>query len=127
MLLSVSSLGAKPNCWNCGMSMSEDTQPSPAGLKIIFRPIAELKPDPANPRQHSKKQIRQIAKNIKAFGFNVPVLVDAELKVLAGHGRVLACPEAGIDQVPTVCLDHLTTAQARAFMIADNKLAENAT
>ena len=100
---------------------------SQRSLKIIFRPRAELKPDPANPRQHSKKQIKQIAKSIKAFGFNVPVLVDAELKVLAGHGRVLACREAGINEVPTVCLEHLTPTQARAFMIADNKLAENAT
>ena len=96
-------------------------------LEIIWRPIAELQPDPANPRQHSKKQIKQIAKSIKAFGFNVPVLVDAEFKVLAGHGRVLACREAGIEEVPTVCLEHLTPAQARAFTIADNKLAENAT
>jgi ParB-like chromosome segregation protein Spo0J len=96
-------------------------------LEIIRRPLAELKPDPANPRQHSKKQIKQIAESIKAFGFNVPVLVDTELNVLAGHGLVLACREAGIDEVPTVCLEHLTPAQARAFMIADNKLAENAT
>jgi len=96
-------------------------------LEIIWRPIAELQPDPANPRQHSKKQIKQIAKSIKAFGFNVPVLVDAEFKVLAGHGRVLACREAGIEEVPTVCLERLTPAQARAFTIADNKLAENAT
>src|SRR6516225_8766402 len=97
------------------------------GLKIIFRARAELKPDLANPRQHSKKQIRQIAKSIKEFDFNVPILVDAELNVIAGHGRLLACHELGIDKVPTVCLEHLTPAQARAFMIADNKLAENAT
>src|SRR6516162_11854398 len=108
--------------------MSTNIQASSAdGLKIIRRPLAELKPDPANSRQHSKKQIKQIAKSIKAFGFNVPVLVDAEFKVLAGHGRVLACREAGIEEVPTVCLEHLTPAQARAFTIADNKLAENAT
>ena len=84
-------------------------------LEIIRRPLAELKPDPANPRQHSKKQIKQIAESIKAFGFNVPVLVDTELNVLAGHGLVLACREAGIDEVPTVCLEHLTPAQARAL------------
>ena len=96
-------------------------------LEIIFRGRAELKPDPANPRQHSKKQIRQIAKIINIFGFNVPVLVDADLNVIAGHGRLLACSELGIDEVPTVCLDHLTPAQVRAFRIADNKLTENAT
>jgi len=96
-------------------------------LEIIFRPRAELKPDPANPRQHSRKQIQQIAKSISIFGFNVPVLVDAELNVIAGHGRLLACGELGIDEVPTLRLDHLTPAQARAFRIADNKLTENAT
>jgi ParB-like chromosome segregation protein Spo0J len=96
-------------------------------LQIIFRRLAELKPDPANPRQHSKKQIGQIAKSISNFGFNVPILIDRHGNVIGGHGRVLACDELGIDEVPTVCLDHLTPAQARAFRIADNKLTENAT
>jgi len=96
-------------------------------LEIISYPLAELKSDPANPHRHSKKQIRQIAKSISLFGFNVPVLVDAEGNVIAGDGRLLACDELGIDEVPTVCLDHLTPAQARAFRIADNKLTENAT
>jgi DNA modification methylase len=96
-------------------------------MEIICRPLAALKPVPANPRRHSKKQIQQIAKSVSVFGFNVPVLVDAELNVIAGHGRLLACGELGIDEVPTLCLDHLTPAQARAFRIADNKLTENAT
>ena len=100
---------------------------SQCSLNIISRPRAELKPDPANPRQDSRRQIRQIAKSISTFGFNVPVLVDAELNVIAGHGRLLACGELGIDEVPTLRLDHLTPAQARAFRIADNKLTENAT
>jgi DNA modification methylase len=93
-------------------------------MSIVHRAIDLLKPDPANPRLHSKKQIRQIANSIKAFGFNVPVLVDAELNVIAGHGRLLACRELGWTEVPTLCLDHLTAAQARAFMIADNRLTE---
>ena len=96
-------------------------------LEIIPRPRAELKPDPANPRRHSKKQIQQIAESIRAFGFNVPILVDRDGHVIAGHGRLLACRELGIDEVPTLCLEHLTPAQARAFRIADNKLTENAT
>ena len=54
-------------------------------LAVVYRPIVDLKPDPANPRAHSKKQVRQIARSIETFGFNVPVLVDAELKVIAGH------------------------------------------
>jgi len=93
-------------------------------LKIIYRPIEELKPDPANPRLHSKKQIRQIAKSIEVFGFIVPILIDRNGNVIAGHGRLPAARVLGITEVPTVCLDHLTPAQARAFMIADNRLTE---
>jgi DNA modification methylase len=93
-------------------------------LKVIYRPIEELRPDKANPRVHGKKQIQQIANSIETFGFNVPVLVDADLNVIAGHGRLLACRELGWTEVPTLRLDHLTPAQARAFMIADNRLTE---
>src|SRR5947199_3818180 len=100
---------------------------APKELRIDLRPAEELKPNPANARIHSKKQIRQIANSIQAFGFNVPVLVDADLNVKAGHGRLLACRELGITEAPTLCLDHLTPAQARAFMITDNRLTEIAT
>ena len=88
-------------------------------MSIEYRPIEHLKPDPANPRLHSKKQIRQIAKSIETFGFNVPVLVDGELNVVAGHGRILAASALRMTRVPIVCLDHLAPAQIRAFMIAD--------
>jgi DNA modification methylase len=93
-------------------------------IEVIYRPVGQLKPDPANARRHSRKQIRQIAGSIEAFGFNVPILVDAELKVIAGHGRLLACRELGRADVPTISLEHLNEAQARAFMIADNRLTE---
>ena len=93
-------------------------------LTVTYRRIEELKPDPANPRRHSKKQIRQIAESIKAFGFNVPILIDRHGNIIAGHGRWLACRDLGFTEVPTLCLDHLTPAQARAFMIADNRLTE---
>src|SRR5436305_10623665 len=93
-------------------------------LAIVYHRIDELKPDPTNPRRHSKEQIRQSANSIQAFGFNVPALVDADLNVVAGHGRLLACTELGWTEVPALCLDHLTPAQARAFMIADNRLTE---
>jgi DNA modification methylase len=95
-------------------------------LSIVCRQIDELKPNPANPRHHSKKQIQQIAASIDAFGFNVPILIDREGNVVAGHGRLWACRELGWTEVPTLCLDHLSPEQARAFMIADNKLTENA-
>jgi ParB-like chromosome segregation protein Spo0J len=71
-------------------------------IEVIYRPVGQLKPDPANARRHSRKQIRQIAGSIEAFGFNVPILVDAELKVIAGHGRLLACRELGRADVPTI-------------------------
>jgi DNA modification methylase len=93
-------------------------------LEITYRLVDGLKPDPANPRRHSKKQVRQIANSIETFGFNVPVLIDRDNNVIAGHGRLLACRELGWTEVPTLCLDHLTSAQARAFMIADNRLSE---
>ena len=93
-------------------------------LNIVYRRIDELKPDPANPRRHTKQQIRKIADSIRAFGFNVPVLIDRENNVGAGHGRLLACAELGWTEVPTICLDHLTPAQVRAFRIADNRLTE---
>ena len=96
-------------------------------LTIIYRRIEDLKPDPANPRRHSKKQIRRIADSIKTFGFNVPILTDYDGKIVVGHGRWLGCRLLGITEVPTLCLDHLTPAQARAFMIADNRLTEIAT
>src|SRR5436190_13440159 len=92
----------------CGLSLS-----------IVYRRITELKPDPANPRRHTKKQIRQIADSIKTFGFNVPILVGRDGKIIAGHGRYDAARLLGMTDVPALCLDHLTPAHARACMIAD--------
>jgi DNA modification methylase len=94
-------------------------------LQVVYRPVHSLNLDPKNSRLHSRRQIRQIADSVKAFGFNVPVLVDSKLAVIAGHGRVLACRELGWSEVPTICLEHLNEAQKRAFMIADNRLTEN--
>jgi DNA modification methylase len=107
-----------------GLRSREHSSQASLQLAIIYRRLDELKPDPANPRRHSKKQVRQIANSIGAFGLNVPILIDHEGKVIAGHGRLLACGELGITEVPTLCLNHLTPTQARAFMIADNRLSE---
>jgi DNA modification methylase len=96
-------------------------------IQITHRRVSDLRPDPKNPRAHTAKQVRQIARSIETFGFNVPVLVDGAGKVIAGHGRLLACRELGWDEVPTIALAHLTEAQAKAFMIADNRLTEIAT
>jgi ParB-like chromosome segregation protein Spo0J len=96
-------------------------------MLIVYRAIEQLKPDPDNARRHSKKQVRQIAESIKVFGFNVPILIDRDGDVIAGHGRLLAAGELGMTEVPTLCLDHLTPTQVRAFRIADNRLTEIAT
>jgi hypothetical protein len=93
-------------------------------VEVVYRRIDQLKPDPRNPRRHTAKQIRQIAESIRSFGFNVPILVDTDHKVIAGHGRLLACRQLGRAEVPTIRLEHLSDAQARAFMVADNRLTE---
>jgi ParB-like chromosome segregation protein Spo0J len=93
-------------------------------LSIAYQPVDQLKPDPSNARQHSAKQIRQIAKSIETFGFNVPVLIEADGKVIAGHGRLLAAQRLGLTEIPTIRLEHLSETQKKAFMIADNRLAE---
>jgi DNA modification methylase len=96
-------------------------------LQIRYLSIASLKVNHQNPRVHSDKQIRQLALSIETFGPLVPVLVDANSQVIAGHGRLLAAQMVGLSEFPTICIDHLTEAQAKAFAIADNKLTENAT
>ena len=93
-------------------------------LEIEYLPLASLRPDPENARLHSDKQVRQIAKSIEAFGFNVPVLADAYSQVIAGHGRLRACELLGITQVPVIRLQNPSEYQTRAFMIADNRLTE---
>jgi ParB-like chromosome segregation protein Spo0J len=104
--------------------MRRRTPTKRASISVAHRRLDQLRLDPKNPRIHDPKQVRKIARSIETFGFNVPILVDGNLKVIAGHGRVLACRELGWNEVPTICLDHLSEAQARAFMIADNRLTE---
>jgi DNA modification methylase len=96
-------------------------------LSIVYRSIKDLRLDPKNPRLHSKRQIEQIASSIRTFGFNVPILIDEQGRVIAGHGRVLAALLLGLSHVPTVTIDHLSETQRRAFVLADNKLAETST
>jgi DNA modification methylase len=93
-------------------------------LDCVGRPIADLLADAKNPRTHSARQIKQIAKSIETFGFNVPVLIDAKSQIVAGHARVLAAKKLGWAEVPTIRLEHLTPEEAKAFQIADNRLSE---
>src|ERR1700682_222590 len=101
-------------------------EPNHRRLAVVYQDIAALKPRPGNPRTHSKKQIAQIANAIRRFGFTNPVLVDDANGIIAGHGRAEAAKAVGLDQVPTVRLSAMSEAEIRAYVIADNRLAENA-
>ena len=95
-------------------------------LTINHQNVDALEPRATNPRTHSKKQIRQIADSIERFGFTNPILVDDAGGIVAGHGRIEAAKLLGVETVPTIRLEALTEAEIRAYVIADNKLTENA-
>jgi DNA modification methylase len=95
-------------------------------LQIERRPVERLVPYARNPRTHTEEQVAQIAASIAEFGFVNPVLVGADGVIIAGHARVIAARKLGMGEVPVIVLDHLTPAQRRALVIADNRLVENA-
>ena len=95
-------------------------------MKILMTPVDELVPYAGNARTHTDAQIAQIAASITEFGFTNPILAGGDKTIIAGHGRLMAAQKLGIDIVPVIMLDHLSEAQRRALVIADNKLAENA-
>jgi ParB-like chromosome segregation protein Spo0J len=97
-----------------------------SAIAVEYREVADLIPYARNSRTHSPEQVGQIAASIKEFGFTNPVLIDGEDGIIAGHGRVMAAQKLGLDQVPCIELKHLTAAQKKAYIIADNKLALNA-
>jgi DNA modification methylase len=101
-------------CWRRAMT----------ALKITYKDPGQLRPRARNPRTHTPTQIKQIAASIKEFGFVNPVLIDGSDNIIAGHGRVEAAKLLGMGDIPTVRVDHLTPAQVRAYVIADNRLAE---
>ena len=94
--------------------------------ELIEVGVAALRPYDNNARTHSKKQIKQIADSIRRFGFTSPVLVSDAGEIIAGHGRVEAAKLLGMATVPTLALSHLSDAERRAYVLADNKLALNA-
>lgn len=98
--------------------------PEKTRLKIVYRKTDDLAPYAGNARTHSDKQIAQIAASIRQFDFANPVLIDADGGIIAGHGRVAAAKQLGIAEVPTIELAHLSAAERRAYVIADNRLAE---
>jgi DNA modification methylase len=95
-------------------------------LEIEYWPLDKLVPFEKNARIHSPEQIAQIAASIREFGFNTPILVDRHDGIIAGHGRLLAARQVGLAEVSVIILDHLTGNQKRAYILADNKLAEGA-
>jgi DNA modification methylase len=95
-------------------------------LRVTSVPISDLKTDPRNARVHNERQITSLTKSIKCFGFVQPILIDEGLQVLAGHGRIEAAKRLGLQHLPAIYVRHLSETQRRAFAIADNRLAEQA-
>lgn len=94
--------------------------------RIEMIPVNRLLPSKNNARTHSKKQIRQIADSIEKFGFNNPVLIGDGNEIIAGHGRLAAAKQLGLGAVPAVRLSHLSPTERRAYILADNRLAQSA-
>jgi hypothetical protein len=97
-----------------------------ANPQIKMLAVDKIIPYVKNSRTHSDEQVAQVAASIKEFGFTNPILLDKENVIIAGHGRMLAAQRLGLSEVPCIRLDHLTEAQKKAYIIADNKLALNA-
>ncbi|MBI1391924.1 MAG: DNA methylase N-4 [Alphaproteobacteria bacterium] len=95
-------------------------------LEVVYKAPDELVPDPRNARTHPKRQITQIVRSIRAFGFTNPILADPHGNIIAGHGRLRAAKEMGLETVPVITLDGLSDPQKRALRLADNKIALNA-
>lgn len=95
-------------------------------MQIVYKKTDDLIPYINNARIHSTEQVAQIAASIKEFGFNNPILLDGANGVIAGHGRLLAAQKLKLDKVPCIELSHLSDAEKKAYIIADNKLALNA-
>ena len=116
------------NCWSDTSDKvgDEDMKLRAVAKHIEMWLIERLIPWAKNPRTHSDAQIAQIAASIEQFGFNNPILVDTKAGIIAGHGRLLAAQKLGLEEVPVIVLDHLSEAQKRAYIIADNQLALNA-
>lgn len=102
------------------------TSVEPSERSVVCMPISTLISNPRNARTHCKRQIRQIAASIRAFGFTNPVLLDRDNMVIAGHGRVAAAKLLGMSEVPAIRLEGLSADQVRAYVIADNCLAAKA-
>src|ERR1700679_1062065 len=113
---SVDPSGHSPRATNAGL----------VEIQIQYRAVADFKLDARNPRQHSQRQVKQLADSIQEFGFVMPVVTDDKGQIVIGHGRVLAAKKLGMLRIPVVEIRHLSQAQLKALRIADNKLGQNA-
>lgn len=93
------------------------------GLEYVKKSIGSLTANPRNARTHNKAQIKKIVSSIKEFGFISPLIIDKEGVLIAGHGRLQAAKQIGMKEIPCIIADHLTDAQIRAYMLADNRIA----
>src|SRR5581483_972783 len=105
-----------------GIQVLKSMPISVVARQIELWPTDKLIPYARNPRTHSDAQVAQIAASIAEFGFNNPILVDTNAGIIAGHGRLLAARKLQLPEVPVIVLDHLSEAQKRAYVIADNRL-----
>jgi ParB/RepB/Spo0J family partition protein len=105
--------------------MAADAQIStpPVG-RFALLPTSDLKPHPRNPRKHSRKQIDLLARSVKGFGFNAPILINKEKQIVGGHCRLEAAKLLGLSEVPVIFLEQLNPAQIDAYLLADNKIAD---
>lgn len=94
-------------------------------MKIVNKKISELKQYRKNAKLHPEWQIEQIKKSIEKFGFNDPIAIDEKGVTIEGHGRYLALKSLGVEEVPTICLDHMTEQEKKAYILAHNKLTMN--
>lgn len=97
-----------------------------AAQKLEMWPIAKLRPNPRNSRTHSAEQVAELARSISKLGFNAPVVAMPDGLILAGHGRTLAAKSLGLTEVPVVVVEHMSAEEARAYVIADNRMGEKA-
>ena len=109
---------------NGGIPCADDTRVRVAAEQLVMVPVDDLVPYANNAKIHSPEQISQIRGSLREFGFVTPVLIDFDNNIIAGHGRVMAARAEGMEQVPCVMVSNLTEAQRKAYILADNRLAE---
>ncbi len=93
-------------------------------IEVRYLPVSAMTADPRNPRIHKARQLKALVKSIRSFGFNMPIAINKQGMIVAGHARFAAAQQLGMSDVPVIVLEHLSEAQAQAFLIADNRLSE---